>query len=401
MAAPLPAQERNVVLIVALVQFVNIVDFMMVMPLGPDFAKELNVPTSMIGIVGGSYTLAAALAGIVGSFFLDKLERKRALAGLIVGLGAATALGGLSIDLTTLVAARVLAGVFGGPATSMALAIVSDVVPPERRGKAIGLVSSAFAVASVLGVPAGLELSRRLSFRAPFFVVGALAVVIAIAALALLPSLRGHLTAKQEGPKKPFLTPTALLALSVNALVMLGVFMVVPNITAFVQFNLGYPRAQLGLLYLVGGLLSFVAVRLIGMFVDRYGAFRAFTLGTAIHLTVLVIGFISPVAAIPLLVTFPLFMVSGGTRMVPMQTLASRIPAPEARARYMSAQSAVQHTASAAGAFLGSAFLHAEPSGRLIGMEALAIVAFVLAALAPFFVGSVERSLARRAAPAS
>ena len=46
------SQQRMVGLL-AFVQFVNILDFMMVMPLGPDFSTELGIATSNLGIVGG------------------------------------------------------------------------------------------------------------------------------------------------------------------------------------------------------------------------------------------------------------------------------------------------------------------------------------------------------------
>ena len=52
--------EWRVVILVTLIQFINIVDFMMVMPLGPDFARDLNIPMSDLGLIGGSYTFAAA-----------------------------------------------------------------------------------------------------------------------------------------------------------------------------------------------------------------------------------------------------------------------------------------------------------------------------------------------------
>jgi len=49
-----------------------------------------------------------------------------------------TALDGFAWDLGSLIVARVVAGAFGGPATSIAGAIVADVIPPERRGCATG-----------------------------------------------------------------------------------------------------------------------------------------------------------------------------------------------------------------------------------------------------------------------
>lgn len=392
----LPSEERSLVLIVSAVQFVNILDFVMVMPLGPDFARELSVPTSMMGAIGGSYTLAAAISGIVGSFFLDRFERRRAFTWLMVGLALATALGGLAVDLRSLLAARVLAGAFGGPATSMALAIIADKVPAERRGKALGIVGSAFAVASVLGVPAGLELSRNFGFRAPFLAVGVLGLLVALIARLLLPELRGHLNRAKTQRRGSFLSLGACAALGGSALVMLGVFSIVPNIATFVQFNLGYPRELLGTLYLVGGVASFIAMRFVGLAVDRFGALAVFVVGTLLHAFALVFGFIHPVATLPILLVFSVFMVSGSSRMVPLQTLSTRVPDPASRARFMSAQSAVQHFSSAAGAFLSTAFLKAEPGGRLIGLDSVASIALSLALSAPLLIWFVERSLATR-----
>ena len=90
---------------------------------------------------------------------------------------------------------RVLAGTFGGPATSVAMSILTDAVPPERRGRAIGKVMGAFAVAAVVGVPVGLELARLGGWQLPFFVISSLGVVVAFGVAAVMPPMRGHLRA--------------------------------------------------------------------------------------------------------------------------------------------------------------------------------------------------------------
>src|SRR5688572_22719428 len=87
--APAPS-ERVIVLLVGAVQFVNVLDFMMVMPLGPDFAAALGIATSHIGVVGGSYTLAAAASGLIGSLFLDRFDRRLALGVAMLGLVVGT-----------------------------------------------------------------------------------------------------------------------------------------------------------------------------------------------------------------------------------------------------------------------------------------------------------------------
>jgi predicted MFS family arabinose efflux permease len=394
---PPVVSERLIIFLIGAIQFVNVLDFVMVMPLGPDFAAALGIATSHIGIVGGSYTAAAAVAGVVGSLFLDRFDRRPALAVAMLGLVVGTALGGLATGLPTLLMARVVAGAFGGPATSLSLAVIADAIPPARRGKAMGAVMGAFSVASVLGVPAGLELARHFSWRAPFFAVAGLGLVLAMTAIFLLPSLRGHLTApRRAGPKVKLLDSVTVIALVNSALLMSGLFAVVPNISAFVQHNMGYPREQIGLLYLVGGVASFVAMRVVGIMVDRLGAAPMIALGTALHVVALLTAFIYPLAWLPVLLIFTVFMLASTVRMVPMQALASRVPRPEQRARFMSAQSAVQHAASATGAMLASTVLIALPDGKLQGMPQVAWGALFVACLVPIGAGLLERRVRQR-----
>ncbi|HYH98342.1 MFS transporter, partial [Hyalangium sp.] len=154
-----PVSERAVIFLIGAVQFVNILDFVMVMPLGPDFARGLGIDSSHIGYIAGSYTAAASVAGLVGGYFLDRFDRRKALAVCMLGLVLATGAGGLAMGLPSLMFARVLAGLFGGPATSLAMAIVAELIPVERRGRAMGAVMGAFSVASVVGVPLALEVA--------------------------------------------------------------------------------------------------------------------------------------------------------------------------------------------------------------------------------------------------
>jgi predicted MFS family arabinose efflux permease len=390
---------RAIILLVAAVQFVNILDFMMVMPLGPDFAVSLGIPTSWIGVFGGAYTVSAAVAGLAGARFLDRFDRRQALGICMLGLAAATALGGLSTGMWTLIAARLLAGAFGGPATSVALAIVADVVPPARRGKAMGTVMTAFSLASIIGVPIGLKAAEWFGWRAPFFGVGALGLGLTALIFWLLPSLRGHIQERAAGaPAVGMLRLDALsrLTLANTALVMLGVFAVVPNISTFLQLNLGYPRDRLDVLYFIGGLASFFANRAVGALVDRFGATRLIVVGTAIFAVALYFGFVDPVSTNHIIYVFPLLMLSATVRGVPIQTLASRVPPPAERARFMSALNAVQHLSSAAGATGASLMLTAEPGGRLLGMATVSIVAIGLSFLVPVVSLFIERGVLAR-----
>lgn len=392
--------EARLLFLISAVQFVNIVDFMMVMPLGPDFAKDLGIPVTALGIIGGSYTAAAAVSGIVASRFLDRFDRRPALAVTMLGLVIATALGGFAQGLPSLIAARVLAGVFGGPATSLSLSIIADVIPADRRGRALGTVMGAFSVASVLGVPASLELARIGGWRSPFFAVAAVGLCVAASAVFMMPKLRLHLASVQSREPRPigeFLAEPAVAAsLAATATVMFAAFSVIPNISTFIQHNLHYPREHLSVLYLAGGGVSFITMRLIGRYVDSLGAPRMSAIGTLPFVCILFVTFVVEWQAMPVIALFIVFMSAMAVRNVSMSALSTRVPAPYERARFMSIQSAVQHIASAGGAVVSSMILSESPDHSLRGMPTIASVAIGLALLLPVLLAQCERSVKAR-----
>ncbi|MBC8070306.1 MAG: MFS transporter [Deltaproteobacteria bacterium] len=401
--------ERGILFVVGAVQFVNILDFMMVAPLGPRLAIAVDMPESNLAYAVAAYTFAAAAAGLLGSLFLDRFDRRPALAIALLGLALGTAAGSLASNFTQLIAARMLAGVFGGPATSLALAIVSDVIPAERRGRAMGAVMGAFAAASVLGVPLGIALAEIGGWHLPFIGVGAMGLVVVVMVLVLLPPLRGHLddavalrgAGEQLGGlvtmlRRPLVLSSYAMTFTVNA----AAFVLMPNIATYLQNNLGLPESQLKWLYLSGGVVSFFTTRAAGVLVDRAGSARVALVGSLGFALVTWAGFartdVLPfeTALLPcMFVLFATFMFSNGVRNVAYTTLTTRVPAPEERARFMSLQSAVQHVSAAAGASLSAHLLTTDAHHRLVGMPTLAWLSIGLSVLLPLLVRNVQRQL--------
>ena len=396
-----PGDERRIILLLAAVQFVNILDFMIVMPLGPDFAADLGIPLSHLGTIGGAYTLSAAVSGLAGAFFLDRFDRRPALALSLLGLAIGTVGGAFATGLHTLLLARVVAGAFGGPATSLAMSIVADVIPAERRGRALGSVMIAFSIASVLGVPVALELAQRGSWHTPFVATGVLALVASLGAWLVLPALRGHLARHQEpvleGIRNLLTRPLPLLSYTMTWTTMVAGFVLIPNIAAFVQNNLGYPREQLGLLYGAGGLVSFVTLRAIGGAGYRLGSFRVAVIGAVLGAIVTWVGFVWADPRIPVMAVFVAWMFASGLRNVAYSTLTTKVPTPQERARFMSLQSTVQHLGSAAGAFLGSQILLEGAGGALVHVDRLGWISIVLMLAVPLLVLAVETRVRRGA----
>lgn len=393
--------ERLIIALLFAVQVVNVLDFVMVMPLGPDFAEALGIAESRLGYLGGSYTGAAAIAGLVGATFLDRFDRKQVLLWSLVGLSVATALGGLAIGFQSLMLTRLLAGVFGGPATSIGFAIIADVVPAERRGKAIGTLAAAFSVVSVLGLPFSLWLADHFGWQAPFFAVALLGGIASVVIALRMPALTVHLQALRNGLGQApwrglFIRQENLISYAMAAAGFLGTFLIIPNLSAFVQHNLGLPRSELGTLYLVAGIASFASMRVAGNVVDRFGSTKVSTGGTLAFSAALTAGFVITPALITPLQIFLGFMVANAFRIVAINTLVSRIPDQSERARFMSAQSAVQHLASAAGAVLAVQMLSTGDGGVLIGMPAVGMLAVSLSVPVPICLWLIERRINAR-----
>ncbi|MCC6574722.1 MAG: MFS transporter [Planctomycetes bacterium] len=413
--------ERMVVLLIAAVHFINVLDFIMVIPLGPDFSRALKIPVSDVGYIAGSYTFAAAISGLIASTFLDRFDRRRALAVAMLGLMSATLACGFAWNFESLMAARILAGCFGGPAASLSMAIIADVIPPQRRGRAMGVVMGAFSIASVLGIPIGLELASRFAWNTPFFCVAALGAVVAAAGLFFLPPMRIHFTHTMFVKKlrfwEVFTHRLPLLAYAGMVCMVMSMFLIIPNLPVYMLNNLGYKGegwldgalasvgahlTPLGALYLFGGIVNLTFLLVFGRLTDRLGSTLVGALGNGLLVAALFAGFVShqPWMTAPAL--FIVFMASGSLRGVAMQTLNSKVPRLEERAGFMSALSSVQHFFAGVGQFVAAKLTTQVADGPrkddLVGMSTTAAVAIGFAVLATVMIWVVDRGVRKRAA---
>jgi predicted MFS family arabinose efflux permease len=177
---------------------------------------------------------------------------------------------------------------------------------------------------------------------------------------------------------------------------MAATFALVPNLAAFLQFNAGWPRERLGLLYMLGGVLSFAVLRGVGRAVDRFGAPRTAAVGTGVLLVNLGLDFVPAAPLLPAWMLFLLFVLANSIRNPALSALASRVPRPAERARFQSTQSAVQHLASAAGALLSSALLATGAGGRLEGMWKVALFSGAMGLGLPLLLAAVHPRVLRR-----
>ena len=158
-----PSRERFFLLTLAGIQFSHILDFMIMMPLGPILMKDFGIGTHEFGLLVASYSFSAAISGLLAATFVDLFERKRLLLIGFVLFGLSTLACGLASNYVSLMVARGFAGIFGGIMGALVQTMIGDAIPYIRRARASGLVATAFSIATVAGVPLSLWLANQFS----------------------------------------------------------------------------------------------------------------------------------------------------------------------------------------------------------------------------------------------
>ena len=343
-------KERLILLLLTLLNFTHIMDFMILMPLGNYLMPYFDITSQQFSWLVAAYTFSAGISGFLAAFFVDRFDRKRVLLFAYAGFLIGTLCCAVAPAFEVLLVARVVAGMFGGLIGAQVLSIVADLVPYERRGAAMGMIMAAFSAASVFGVPFGLYIANLFNWHAPFFFVVILGTFLVPFLIKFLPKMDKHVhegSVNKIGPVRlvtdVFRNSSQLYALGLTASMMMGHFMIIPFINPFMEFNMGFSKTQTPLIYMVGGMLTIFTSPMIGRIADRLGKYNVFVV--LILASIPLIALITNLPHIPfylvLCITGAWFVVSAG-RFIPAQAMISNVVPPERRGSFMSFNSSVQ-----------------------------------------------------------
>jgi predicted MFS family arabinose efflux permease len=388
-----PRREVWLLLTLAGIQFTHILDFMIMMPLGPQFTALFGISDAQFGLLVSAYTLAAGASGLVASTYIDRFGRKRLLLLLYVLFGLSTLACGLATSYSTLMAARIAAGIFGGVMSALSQTIVGDVIPFERRGRAMGIVMTSFSVSTVAGVPLGLFIAAHLGWHAAFFGIALLCAVFALFAALTLPALAHHLNATDRpsalgGIAQVLVDRNHQKAFVFTALTMAAAFLVIPYITIYMQTNAGLRADQVPWVYLCGGAFTLFTARLFGRMTDRRGKVATYRL--------LALAFLPPMLATTLvrgvpvwviILTSTLFFSTSSGRMIPGMAIVTSAANPRLRGTFMTLNSSVQSAAMGAAAFVGGLIISRDAAGLVQHYWVCAVVGCICSLAAAWVAG--------------
>jgi predicted MFS family arabinose efflux permease len=363
--------QKVVLGLLAFLQFAVILDFMLMAPLGALIMPALSISPKQFGLVVSAYAFSAGAAGLLTAGFADRFDRKKLLLFFYTGFVLGTLWCGLSPTFESLLAARIVTGLFGGVIGSIVLAIATDLFPASMRGRVMGLIQTAFAASQVLGLPAGLYLSSRWDWHMPFFAMAALGLVGGLVVAWRLQPVDAHLKLPQERGAFGHLlhtvaVPRHLLAFATTALLTTGGFMLMPFSSAFTVNNLDISMHSLPTIYLVTGLCTIVFGPLIGRAADRFGKFRVFTVGTLLSMTMVQIyTHLGPVPLPVLIAVNAVLFVGIFSRMIPFQAIVAGVPTPAQRGAFNAISSSVQQLSGGVASVIAGHIVTLGADGRL------------------------------------
>lgn len=395
--------DKLVIFILAITQFTVVLDFMVMSPLGDLLIKSLNISASSFGIVVSAYAFSAGLSGFLTAGFADKYDRKKLLIFFYSGFIIGTILCGVANTYHTLVAARIVTGLFGGVIGSISMAIITDIFPLERRGRVMGFVQMGFGSSQVLGIPVGLYIANRMGWEAPFLFIAGLAAIIMIIIIVYLKPVNQHIfqqkqtnaivhlinTLKSKPYRRGFLTISFLT---------IGGFMMMPYSTIFAVNNLDVHADQLPFLFMVSGASSLLLMPFIGKLSDKISKFKLFTYGTAcLILVCIVYTNLSQVPFYFVLILNICLMIGILSRMVPSTALISALPENEDRGAFMSIQSSIQQISGGiAASFAGLIVYQQTSTSALENYDKVGYIVAFSSLITIFLMGRINRHIKRK-----
>ncbi len=383
-------KERVILFLLAGLNFTHFLDFMIMVPLNNYLTPYFGISARQFSYLVSAYAVSAAVSGFITAFIVDGFDRKKTLLVSYVGFLAGTIACGFADSYYFLLVTRTIAGFFGGIIGAQILAIIADFFSYERRAKAMSSVSASFAIASILGVPLSLYLSNLFNnnWHVPFLFVGCIGIVMLPFVIRYVPSMKEHINQKNKKPldllRSIILSPLQRSALIFSCLLMIGHFLIIPFITPYMEFNKGYSKDQIPVIYLAGGLASLAAAFFLGRLADAKGKLFVFTISVFLSaMMVLLLTQMPAVAFIWVLVSFAIWFALATGRALTAQAMMSEVVKAEQRGSFMSFNGCVQQVGTGVASVLAGLIVYNDEANRIYRYEWLGYlsVAVLLIAL--------------------
>jgi DHA1 family inner membrane transport protein len=352
-----------------------------VMGLLPNIAQDLAVSIPLAGQLVTAYALGVVIGAPVLAVATGKMPRKRVLLLMVGVFIIGNFLSAISPNYALLMIARILAAFAHGTLFGVGAIVAADLVPPNKRASAIGLMFTGLTLANILGVPLGTFIGQDYGWRATFWAITGLGVIALIPVAVLVPNVATRPSAGLRHEFSVLRRPEVLIAIATTVFSSASIFTFFTYIVPLLEEVTGFtPRDVTLILFMIGVGLT-IGILAGGKVADR-GIMRALIVILAVMAALLFVLPLVVHAQIPTLVVIFLWATSSFATAPALQTRVVD-KASEAPNLASTLNIGAFNLGNAGGAFLGGLVLDrgfALPAVPVAG-AVVALVALALAAV--------------------
>jgi predicted MFS family arabinose efflux permease len=246
----------------------------------PVIAADMQISVAATGQLVTVYALAYAVGSPILAVTFNNLDRRNVLILALCCFIAGNLLAVAAATFVMLMASRMLMALGAGLCMPTAIGVAVAIAPPERRGRAVALVTSGITVATVVGVPLGSLIGNAFGWRATFGLVAVLGAVALAGLLFGLPRGLPRTTATLGQRLAVARHGAVLYALATTTLWAIGGFTVFTYLSVPLR-GLGFNASDISFALLIFGSAAAIGNMLGGILADRIGSVPTATLGLA------------------------------------------------------------------------------------------------------------------------
>ncbi|MBI1745059.1 MAG: MFS transporter [Acidobacteria bacterium] len=345
--------------------FIGLLDNQILSPMLVEISTSLHCQVTRVAGTVTAYAVMAGLTGLLIMPLADRGGRARFLKGAMVVVIIASLTATLAKHWLAFYVARVLAGLAGGIISAGVISYAADLFPYSQRGRVMGIISTSYFAAPILGIPLSAQLVSWFGWRFVYGSLAALAGVLLGLMPHYLPELLRPPTILRETPYQNY---KGILNDRPRRLGVFSAFFISAGTGGFMTYLGPWLATQFGLtvrevayVYLMAGLAALVGALLSGALADRFGKKRVILLGNVLY--IIILSRLYRLAYGPSLVlALGLAGLVAAFRYGPLQALLTQLVAANQRSAYIGIRNTVSQLGIAA-SVLVAGFLYQDAAG--------------------------------------
>ncbi|HWO95970.1 MAG TPA: MFS transporter [Bacillus sp. (in: firmicutes)] len=238
-------------------------------------AADLHISISKAGQLISVFSLAFAISSPILLNVTAKMERKKLYLWTLFFFLIGNLMAVFSPNYTVLLLSRIVSAATASLLIVLSVTVASNLVKPEFKGRAIGVIYMGVSGSLVLGVPLGMTLGNIYGWRAPFVLISVLTVLAAASIFFFLKETPPNPVVPLREQLKALRNSKIISAQLISILMLTGHLTLYAYFTPFLQSALHLDATMISVMYFVFGLAAVVGGGMGGFVSDKLGVGRS------------------------------------------------------------------------------------------------------------------------------